>query len=63
MAATADIRTLRRELAAALRLTAGFELNEGICNHFSVVVPGPAERYLINPYASTGARCVPTTCC
>lgn len=45
-----DVRTLRRELAAALRLAARFDLNEGICNHFSVVVPGPGERYLINPY-------------
>ena len=41
---------LRRELAAALRLAAKFEYHEGICNHFSVVVPGDAERYLINPY-------------
>lgn len=45
-----DVRTLRRELAAALRLAARFDLNEGICNHFSVVVPGPGDRYLINPY-------------
>ena len=50
MAAAADIRTLRRDLAAALRLAARFDLNEGICNHFSVVVPGAGERYLINPY-------------
>ncbi|MBU2531846.1 MAG: class II aldolase/adducin family protein, partial [Alphaproteobacteria bacterium] len=42
--------TLRRELAAALRLAAKFEFHEGICNHFSVVVPGEEERYLINPY-------------
>jgi ribulose-5-phosphate 4-epimerase/fuculose-1-phosphate aldolase len=46
----ADLKKLRRELAAALRLAAKFELNEGICNHFSVAVPGKAERYLINPY-------------
>jgi ribulose-5-phosphate 4-epimerase/fuculose-1-phosphate aldolase len=47
---TADLKRLRRELAAALRLAARFELNEGICNHFSVAVPGKSERYLINPY-------------
>jgi ribulose-5-phosphate 4-epimerase/fuculose-1-phosphate aldolase len=41
---------LRRDLAGALRLAAKAEMNEGICNHFSVVVPGKAERYLINPY-------------
>ena len=47
---TTDVKTLRRELAAAFRLAARFELNEGVCNHFSVVVPGPEERFLINPY-------------
>ncbi|MGL4496286.1 MAG: aldolase [Beijerinckiaceae bacterium] len=41
---------LRRHLAAALRLAALHDFNEGICNHFSVVVPGADERYLINPY-------------
>ena len=44
------LTSLRRELAAALRLAAKFEYHEGICNHFSVVVPGDGERYLINPY-------------
>ncbi len=43
-------KQLRRELAAALRLAEKFGYSEGICNHFSVVVPGPTERYLINPY-------------
>jgi ribulose-5-phosphate 4-epimerase/fuculose-1-phosphate aldolase len=41
---------LRRELAAAFRLAEKFGYSEGICNHFSVVVPGRQERYLINPY-------------
>ncbi len=44
------LTTLRRELTAALRLAVKFDYHEGICNHFSVVVPGEAERYLINPY-------------
>lgn len=44
------ITTLRRELAAALRLAEQHGFSEGICNHFSVVVPGKDERYLINPY-------------
>lgn len=44
------LTTLRRELAAALRLAAAYEYHEGICNHFSVVIPGEDERYLINPY-------------
>jgi ribulose-5-phosphate 4-epimerase/fuculose-1-phosphate aldolase len=47
---TPTTMTLRRELAAALRLAAKLEYHEGICNHFSVVVPGKEERYLINPY-------------
>lgn len=60
-----SIVTLRRELAAAFRLAEKFGYSEGICNHFSVVVPLDAgsadakraseapikeERYLINPY-------------
>jgi ribulose-5-phosphate 4-epimerase/fuculose-1-phosphate aldolase len=48
--ATATMTRLRRELAAALRLAEKFGFSEGICNHFSVVVPGAEERYLINPY-------------
>jgi ribulose-5-phosphate 4-epimerase/fuculose-1-phosphate aldolase len=41
---------LRRDLAAALVLAHRFGFSEGICNHFSAVVPGESERYLINPY-------------
>jgi len=44
------IDTLREDLAAAFRVAAAMELNEGICNHFSATVPGEEERYLINPY-------------
>ncbi len=36
--------TLRRELAAALRLAEKFGFSEGICNHFSVVVPSTDAR-------------------
>ena len=41
---------LRRDLAGALVLADRFGLSEGICNHFSVVVPGEPQHYLINPY-------------
>lgn len=41
---------LRRELAAAFVLADRYGFSEGICNHFSAVVPGEEERYLINPY-------------
>ena len=44
-----DIGTLRRDLAAAFVLADRFGFSEGICNHFSAVVPGRLERYLINP--------------
>ncbi|MEM9029556.1 MAG: aldolase [Pseudomonadota bacterium] len=44
------VTQLRRELAAALRFAEQFGFSEGICNHFSVVVPGDEERYLINSY-------------
>ena len=45
-----SLTTLRCELAAALRLAEKFGYSEGICNHFSVSIPGKDERYLINPY-------------
>ena len=45
-----DIAILRRDLAAAFVLSDRMGFSEGICNHFSAVVPGNAERYLINPY-------------
>jgi ribulose-5-phosphate 4-epimerase/fuculose-1-phosphate aldolase len=48
--AAPSVMSLRRELAAAFRLAEKFGYSEGICNHFSVVVPGKEERYLINPY-------------
>jgi len=37
----------RVDLAAALRWAARLQLNEGVCNHFSLEVA--ADRYLINP--------------
>ncbi len=45
-----DLAEQREDLATAFRAAAAMELNEGICNHFSLAVPGEAERYLINPY-------------
>ena len=53
------LTTLRRELAAALRLAEKFGFHEGICNHFSVVVPGDDERYLINPYGIHWSEILP----
>lgn len=39
----------RQDLAAALRWADREGLSEGVCNHFSVVVPGTDDRFLLNP--------------
>ena len=43
------LKTLREDLALALRAAAHHGLSEGVCNHFSVALPDGSERYLINP--------------
>src|SRR5579863_4550190 len=40
----------RIDLAAAFRLAARFGFHEGICNHFSLSVPGAPGHFLLNPY-------------
>ena len=47
--ASPAVRTLRQDLALALRAAAHHGLSEGVCNHFSVMLPGAGDRYLINP--------------
>ncbi|HEY0337254.1 MAG TPA: class II aldolase/adducin family protein, partial [Burkholderiales bacterium] len=39
----------RVDLAAALRWASRLEFGEGVCNHFSLEVPGQPGRFLINP--------------
>lgn len=46
---TPEVRALRTDLALALRAAAHHALSEGVCNHFSVVLPGEGDRFLINP--------------
>ena len=46
----AALRVARVELAAALRAAALYGFNEGIDNHFSLVVPGRDDCFLLNPY-------------
>jgi ribulose-5-phosphate 4-epimerase/fuculose-1-phosphate aldolase len=48
-AAAPDLVRLRLELACALRWAVRYGLHEGVCNHFSVRLPGEPERFLINP--------------
>ncbi len=43
------LREARIDLAAALRLAVRFEMQEGICNHFSYMVPGRDDCFLVNP--------------
>ncbi len=45
----AAIRQARRDLAAALRMADRLGFSEGVCNHFSVAVPGADGLFLINP--------------
>lgn len=47
---TPAIREARVDLAACFRMAARLGMGEGICNHFSFVVPGHDELFLVNPY-------------
>ncbi|WP_025600137.1 aldolase [Burkholderia sp. WSM2230] len=40
----------RIELAACFQLAAQYGFEEGICNHFSAVVPGHDNLFFVNPY-------------
>ena len=40
----------RVDLAACFRMAARHGLEEGICNHFSALVPGRDDLFLVNPY-------------
>ena len=44
------IRAVREDLAACFRMAARNGFEEGICNHFSAVVPGHDDLFLVNPY-------------
>jgi len=43
------IQQARIDLAVALRWAARLDLSEGVCNHFSLAVPGRHGQFLINP--------------
>lgn len=47
--ATSLERATRIDLAAAFRLAARLDLHEGVCNHFSVMLPD-GRRFLLNRY-------------
>ncbi len=45
---TDEIWQARVDLAACLRTAARLGLEEGICNHFSAVVPGHSDLFIVN---------------
>lgn len=45
-----SVRRARVDLAACLRWAARNGLEEGICNHFSAVLPERPDLFLVNPY-------------
>lgn len=47
--AAATDRQARIDLAAAFRLAVRMDLHEGVCNHFTLMLPG-GDRFLLNPY-------------
>jgi ribulose-5-phosphate 4-epimerase/fuculose-1-phosphate aldolase len=44
------IMQTRLELAACFQLAAQHGFEEGVCNHFSAVVPGHDDLFFVNPY-------------
>ncbi|WP_372002062.1 aldolase [Tistrella mobilis] len=46
----AALAQARIDLAASLRMAARLGFAEGICNHFSALVPGRDDLFLVNPY-------------
>ncbi|MBO9136195.1 aldolase [Rhizobium sp. L80/93] len=47
---TEEICAARVDLAACFRMAARYDMEEGICNHFSAVVPGYDDLFIVNPY-------------
>lgn len=45
-----EVWQARVELAACFRFAARLGMQEGICNHFSLMVPGYDDLFLVNPY-------------
>jgi ribulose-5-phosphate 4-epimerase/fuculose-1-phosphate aldolase len=45
-----EIAEARRQLAACFRLATLHGFEEGVCNHFSAMVPGHDDLFFVNPY-------------
>ena len=47
----ADVASaVRIDLAAAFRLAVRMDMHEGVCNHFSLMLPGSRDRFLLNRF-------------
>ena len=44
------LQEARIDLAACFRMAARLGMSEGICNHFSAIVPGRDDLFIVNPY-------------
>lgn len=49
------------ELAACFQLAAQYGFEEGVCNHFSAVVPGHPDLFIVNPYGYAFAEITAST--
>ena len=45
-----EVWQARADLAACFRMAARYGMEEGICNHFSALVPGYDDLFIVNPY-------------
>jgi len=59
MLANDPVTQARVDLATALRAAARHGLNEGICNHFSMAVPGRPDLFMVNPLGLHWAEVTP----
>ena len=56
MSIATDIQNARTTLAATFRWAARLGFHEGICNHFSLMVPGRDDLFLINAHGTHWSR-------
>ena len=60
MLANDPVTQARIDLTTALRAAARHGLNEGVCNHFSMAVPGRDELFLVNPHGLHWSEITPS---
>ena len=58
-----DEKLARIDLTAALRSASRLGLGEGICNHFSLALPGKPGNFLINPQGLHWSEITPADIC